>query len=125
MQHKIDRRRFTRPKKGIGFKPGVSGNPKGSIPGRREIQTRFWTAVRAIEKRKGKSIFKRYLELAWDNENLLDSVMKKIVPDVIENENHVPSLFNFANLEDYEIDILIRKSRTRNQEPEPATEKRI
>jgi len=74
-----------RDKKGR-FAEGISGNIKGKPPGSKNYLTQLEEALREYETEKGKTLFKRLIERAFINDQVMLSVVKKFIPDKTHTE---------------------------------------
>lgn len=66
------------------FKPGQTGNPNGR-PKRPEIEE-LRQAIKETELKKKKKLMTHFVERAFESDNVLDVLMKKMLPDKIESE---------------------------------------
>ena len=72
------------------FKPGKSGNP-GGRPKVAEIDI-FRQAVAETEKEKKKSLYKHAAEQAYESERVLETVLKKLLPDKVAHEGSIETI---------------------------------
>lgn len=60
--------------------PNPNGRPKGSV--NHYSIAELWRAIGVVEKRKHKKLLERFAEQAFDEPQLMTSIMKKLLPDL-------------------------------------------
>jgi hypothetical protein len=68
----------------MAWKKGQSGNSKGRK--KSEVRLAFENAVKKVEKAKKKKFFEHVVECAWTDPGLMKEVLKKLVPDLKQQE---------------------------------------
>ena len=68
------------------FLEGTSGNIKGKPSGSKNYLTQLEEALKEYETEKGKTLFKRLIERAFVNDQVMLSVVKKFIPDKMHTE---------------------------------------
>lgn len=63
------------------FIEGISGNIKGKPPGSKNYLTQLGQALKEYETEKGITLFKRLIERAFINDQVMLSVVKKFILD--------------------------------------------
>ena len=81
------------------FVEGISGNIKGKPPGGKNYLTLLEEALKEYETEKGKTLFKRLIERAFVNDQVMLSVVKKFIPDKTHTEADM-KVTNITNLTD-------------------------
>ena len=66
------------------WKKGQSGNPNGAVR-KPEIEL-FRQAIAKVEKEQNKSLLEHAVKKAFESENVLIALMKKILPDLTEDK---------------------------------------
>lgn len=66
------------------FRTGQSGNPNGRPKGSRNTFSiiDLEDAIRVVEKKKRRKLLRHYVEQAYEDNNVLNALMKKLVPDL-------------------------------------------
>jgi hypothetical protein len=76
---------------GKGFRPGVSGNPKGRPKGSGYAEE-LRTAIRTVEKKEKVKLFTHFVQQAYKNPKVLAVLMDKLVPNKQHTELDVTNL---------------------------------
>lgn len=93
-----DKERIRQPQpealKPYGFKPGVSGNPKGCPKGIKhvgtiiaEIATQIQSSINRVEKQNNKNLLDHFVERAFSSDRILAEIMAKLMPDLIKGSD--------------------------------------
>ncbi|MBU2633995.1 MAG: hypothetical protein KJ674_02010, partial [Nanoarchaeota archaeon] len=91
------------------FVEGISGNIKGKPPGSKNYLTQLEEALKEYETEKGKTLFKRLIERAFINDQVMLSVVKKFIPDKTHTEaemkvTNITDIYNpYENMSDEEL----------------------
>ena len=72
------------------FIEGISGNIKGKPPGSKNYLTQLEQALKEYETEKGITLFKRLIERAFINDQVMLSVVKKFILDKQQKEVEPP-----------------------------------
>ena len=73
----------------MAWKKGQSGNPKGRPPKGEAFMDKLQEAIKNVETKKGKKIMEHMVERAFDNDQVLVALTKKLVPDLKASDVHV------------------------------------
>jgi hypothetical protein len=68
------------------FQKGRSGNPTGRRAGIEEYFTKLQKAIKHVEKAKGKKILIHAVEQAYEDNQILNALLKKLLPDISSTE---------------------------------------
>lgn len=64
------------------WKPGETGNAKGRPPGPKSELTKLREAVSRVQLQKGMKLYDHFVEQAWEDNSVLNALLKKLVPDL-------------------------------------------
>ncbi len=88
---------------GRPFKKGNNANPKGRPKGTGYIE-QLREAIKTVEKEKGKKLFIRFVEQAFNNPVIMVALMRKVVPDMNQSEVKMTSFTEeYEKLSDKEL----------------------
>jgi len=66
------------------FTSGNSGRPKGS---KNKLTLALQEAIEQVEKDKGKSLFRHFVERGYKSDNVLVALVRKLIADKIHTEH--------------------------------------
>ena len=69
------------------FKKGVSGNPAGRGKGALDMVNELRKSLERVGKKKKKSFIDHFVETAYEDNSVLVALGKKVLPDLLRQEN--------------------------------------
>ena len=79
------------PRSSTTFKPGKSGNPKGRPKKGSTDSDDLQKAIKKVAKEKRIDVYEQFVRRAYENDAVLISVIKKMIPDLKHVDKNVES----------------------------------